>query len=88
MIHRKAVSSERIVAMFTLDDESHQDAPVIIFLLKDGGCVTSGRSPFIQYYPSWLIMSWFTGANLDDYSAHPQTIDHWDIHSTRYGPIG
>jgi len=90
-MHRKTVASTEIVAMLYHSDEMgspDKGVPYSIIMLQDGGCVTSGNSPFTVYYPTWEMVVFFTGANLSHYKPCYTPRFEWDVLSTEYGPMG
>ena len=98
-MHRKELASNKIAAVLVIDEESFIQSelsymeekkpklPELIFLMKDGGCVTRGDGPFILYYPIWEMVEHFTGAKISHYNMYQHRIEEWDINSTEYGPM-
>ena len=63
-----------------------KNLPNCIYLMQDGGCVTSGFFPPSYYYPSWEIMSHYTGITMADYEAETPGIRILGAERTEYGP--
>ena len=64
-------------------------APELVLMMKDGGVVAMGNSPFVVYYPMWSMLEHFTGAKVEEYDPEcPNLTPEWDVPSTMLGPMG
>lgn len=74
-------------------EDSIEDKPSLILMLKNGHCVAlGGNSPVITYFPDWLSLSFFSGCSLDDYEASDpsdyELPEEWDTGELPLGPLG
>jgi len=77
------------IAILSLKEEEEsqeKNLPSCIYLMQDGGCMTSGVEPTSYYYPSWELMSHYTGATMANYEAETPGIRLLGTERTEYGP--